>query len=82
LFVAGIGDWYRERYAAFDAGVAPALGKPLGTLQGRELGHALKEVDAAAQTAARDPSQVVGSGATQMPRRLDRYEARGARANG
>lgn len=52
---------YREWNAAFDAGYASALGKPLITVHGPELRHALKEVDAWAQGVAEKPEQVVAA---------------------
>ncbi|MGB3728261.1 MAG: YtoQ family protein, partial [Thermodesulfobacteriota bacterium] len=45
--------------AAYDAGYASALGKPIITLHEEEHDHALKEVDAAARATARTPEQVV-----------------------
>ncbi|MEZ5076909.1 MAG: YtoQ family protein [Solirubrobacterales bacterium] len=59
LLVVRFGDKYRQWNAAFDAGFAAALGKPYVTLHGRDLDHALKEVDRAAQGTARTPEQVV-----------------------
>jgi YtoQ family protein len=59
LVVVRFGDKYRQRNAAFDAGYAAALGKPIVTLHDEELDHALKEIDRAAQATARDPEQVV-----------------------
>lgn len=59
LVVVRFGDRYRQWNAAFDAGFAAALGKPLVTLHEPELDHALKEVDRAAQGTAREPQQVV-----------------------
>lgn len=59
LVVVRFGDKYRQWNAAFDAGFAAALGKPLVTLHDENLDHALKEVDAAACATARDPEQVV-----------------------
>ena len=59
VVVVRFGDKYRQWNAAFDAGFAAALGKPLITLHDAELDHALKEVDAAACATARDPGQVV-----------------------
>lgn len=50
---------YREWNAAFDAGYASALGKPLVTIHDEDLTHALKEVDGAAMAVAREPEQVV-----------------------
>jgi len=59
LVVVRFGDRYRQWNAAFDAGFAAALGKPIVTLHDGELDHALKEVDRAAQATARTPEQVV-----------------------
>ena len=49
IVVVRFGDKYRQWNAAFDAGYAAALGKPIVTLHDAELDHALKEVDRAAQ---------------------------------
>jgi YtoQ family protein len=59
VVVVRFGDKYRQWNAAFDAGVAVALGKPLVVLHPPELTHALKEVDAAAAAVAETPAQVV-----------------------
>jgi YtoQ family protein len=59
IAVVRFGDKYRQWNAAFDAGFAAALGKPLITLHDPELDHALKEVDRAAQATARSAEQVV-----------------------
>jgi YtoQ family protein len=59
VVVVRFGDRYRQWNAAFDAGYAAALGKPLITLHDGELDHALKEVDRAAQATARIAEQVV-----------------------
>lgn len=59
VVVVRFGDKYRQWNAAFDAGAAAALGKPLIVLHDAELGHALKEVDAAANAVAETPEQVV-----------------------
>jgi len=59
VVVVRFGPKYRQWNAAFDAGYAVALGKPLITLHDEELDHALKELDAAAKATARDPGQVV-----------------------
>jgi YtoQ family protein len=59
LVVVRFGEKYRQWNAAFDAGVASALGKPLVILHGPEHAHALKEVDAAANAVAQRPEQVV-----------------------
>ena len=52
VVVVRFGDKYRQWNAAFDAGYAAALGKPIVTLHDAELDHALKEVDRAAQATA------------------------------
>ena len=59
VVVVRFGDKYRQWNAAFDAGFAAALGKPIITLQDEALTHALKEVDGAAQAVAETPEQVV-----------------------
>ena len=59
VVVVRFGDKYRQWNAAFDAGYAAALGKPLITLHDPTLTHALKEVDAAALAVAETPEQVV-----------------------
>ena len=60
VVVVRFGDKYRQWNAAFDAGYAAALGKPIVTLHDSEFDHALKEVDRAAQGTARTAEQVVG----------------------
>ena len=59
LVVVRFGDKYRQWNAAFEAGYAAALGKPLIILHDPELTHALKEVDRAAMATAETPEQVV-----------------------
>ncbi|MEM9293358.1 MAG: YtoQ family protein [Acidobacteriota bacterium] len=59
LVVVRFGEKYKQWNAAFDAGYAAALGKPLVILHPPEHDHALKEVDAAANAVAREPQQVV-----------------------
>ena len=59
MVVVRFGEQYRQWNAAFDAGYAAALGKPLVTLHPPEHDHALKEVDRAALAVAREPEQVV-----------------------
>ncbi len=59
VVVVRFGEKYKQWNAAFDAGYAAALGKPIITLHPPALDHALKEVDAAAKAVARDPVQVV-----------------------
>ncbi len=59
IVVVRFGDKYRQWNAAFEAGLASALDKPLITLHDADLTHALKEVDAAASAVAETPEQVV-----------------------
>lgn len=59
VVVVRFGEKYKQWNAAFDAGVASALGKSLIILQQPDHDHALKEVDAAALAVAREPEQVV-----------------------
>jgi len=59
VVVVRFGEKYRQWNAAFDAGMASALGKPLIVLHQDEHAHALKEVDAAALAVAKQPAQVV-----------------------
>jgi YtoQ family protein len=59
VVVVRFGDKYRQWNAAFDAGYASALGKPIIVLHDSELTHPLKEVDAAALAVAERPEQVV-----------------------
>jgi YtoQ family protein len=59
VVIVRFGDKYRQWNAAFDAGYAAALDKPIVTLHDTELDHALKEVDSAAKATARTAEQVV-----------------------
>ena len=59
VVVVRFGEKYKQWNAAFDAGMAAALGKPLVILHQDEHAHALKEVDAAALAVAERPAQVV-----------------------
>lgn len=59
IVVVRFGDQYRQWNAAFEAGYAIALNKPLITLHDDKLDHALKEIDATAAAVARTPEQVV-----------------------
>lgn len=59
IVVVRFGEKYKQWNAAFDAGFAAALGKPLIVLHQDEHAHALKEVDAAALAVAKTPDQVV-----------------------
>jgi YtoQ family protein len=59
IVVVRFGEQYRQWNAAFDAGMAAALGRPLVTVHPEQHDHALKEVDRAALAVAREPHQVV-----------------------
>lgn len=59
IVVVRFGDKYRQWNAAFDAGYAAALGKPVITLHDVDFNHALKEVDRSALATARTSEQVV-----------------------
>ena len=58
LVVVRFGEQYRQWNAAFDAGYAHALGKPVVTLHEPDLTHPLKEIDAAAMAVAETPMQI------------------------
>jgi len=59
IVVVRFGEKYKQWNAAFDAGFAAALGKPIITLHDEGHTHALKEVDGAALAVAQSPEQVV-----------------------
>ena len=59
VVVVRFGDKYRQWNAAFDAGYAAALNKPLIVMHDPGLTHALKEVDAAALAVVQTPRQLV-----------------------
>ena len=59
IVVVRFGDKYKQWNAAFDAGIAAALGKALVTLHDASNNHALKEVDGAALAVCATPEQVV-----------------------
>ncbi|MGF1526720.1 MAG: YtoQ family protein [Candidatus Competibacterales bacterium] len=58
VVVVRFGEQYKQWNAAFDAGYAAALGKPLVIVHPKAHRHALKEVDAAAWAVAEHPEQV------------------------
>ena len=60
VVVVRFGEKYKQWNAAFDAGYAAALGKPIVTLHPPDHDHALKEIDRAAMATASSPEQVVG----------------------
>jgi YtoQ family protein len=59
VVVVRFGEKYRQWNAAFDAGYASALGKPIITLHPPGISHMLKEVNASANVVCEDPEQVV-----------------------
>lgn len=59
IVVVRFGDKYKQWNAAFDAGMAAALGKSLIVLSPPEHQHALKEIHAASLAVAEHPEQVV-----------------------
>ena len=59
IVVVRFGEKYKQWNAAFDAGMAAALGKSLIVMHGDDHQHALKEVDAAALAVVETPQQVV-----------------------
>ena len=60
VVVVCFGEKYRQWNAAFEAGLATAMGKRLIVIHPPEFDHALKEVDAFADVVARDSSTVLG----------------------
>ena len=59
IVVVRFGEKYKQWNAAFDAGYATALGKPVITLHPPAISHMLKEVNAGALAVCEDASQVV-----------------------
>lgn len=59
IVVVRFGEKYKQWNAAFDAGYASALDKPLIVMHGPDHQHALKEVDAAALAVTQTPEEVV-----------------------
>ncbi len=59
IVVVRFGEKYKQWNAAFDAGMAAALGKSLIVLSMPEHQHALKEIHGAALAATEEPRQVV-----------------------
>ncbi len=57
VVIVKFGEKYRQWNAAFDAGYASALGKPIIIIHPEEFDHALKEVDEAANAVARTHQQ-------------------------
>ena len=59
IVVVRFGEKYKQWNAAFDAGYATALNKPLIIIHNEEHQHALKEVDAAALAITKNTDEVV-----------------------
>lgn len=59
IVIVRFGDKYKQWNAAFDAGMAAALGKSLIVMHGPDHAHALKEVDGAALAVIEQPIQAV-----------------------
>ncbi|MEM0977791.1 MAG: YtoQ family protein [Pseudomonadota bacterium] len=59
IVIVLFGEKYKQWNAAFDAGFAVALGKPLIVIHQDEHGHALKEIDAAAHVVCKTPKQAI-----------------------
>ena len=59
IVVVRFGEKYKQWNAAFEAGVAAALGKSLIVVHKADHAHALKEIDAAALAVVQKPEQVV-----------------------
>ena len=59
IVIVRFGEKYKQWNAAFDAGMAAALGKSLIVMHGPDHAHALKEVDGAALAVIEQPSQAV-----------------------
>lgn len=72
VVVVRFGEKYRQWNAAFDAGHAAALGKPLIIQHLPDQAHALKEIDAAANAVAETPQQVADALRYVMTGRLPR----------
>jgi len=61
IVIVRFGDKYKQWNAAFDAGYASALSKPLIIMHGPDHAHALKEVDAAALAVVEAVEQIVAT---------------------
>ena len=59
IVVIKFGEKFRQCNAAFDAGIASALGKPMIIMHSENLTHALKEIDNAALAVTENSDQVV-----------------------
>ena len=59
IIIIRFGEKYKQWNAAFDAGYAAALSKPIIIIHQDEQQHALKEIDAVALAVTRSPDEVV-----------------------
>ena len=59
IVIIRFGDKYKQWNAAFDAGYASALSKPLIIIHQDEHSHALKEIDAAALAVTKNIDEVI-----------------------
>ena len=59
IVIVRFGEKYKQWNAAFDTGMAAALGNSLIVMHGPDHAHALKEVDGAALAVIEQPSQAV-----------------------
>ncbi len=59
ICVVRFGDRYKQWNAAFDAGIANAMGKSIITLHDPDINHALKEIDSVANAVCFNTDQVV-----------------------
>ena len=80
IVVVRFGEKYKQWNAAFDAGYASALGKPIIVMHGPEHQHALKEVDAAALAVAETADQIVNVLRYVIRGELDGYTENAAAA--
>ena len=58
IVIVRFGDKYKQWNAAFDAGFAAALRKPIIVIHSEEHQHALKEIDGAALAVVDDPNKI------------------------
>ena len=59
IVIVRFGEKYKQWNAAFEAGYAVALGKPIVIIHNHEHQHALKEVDAMALAVVDDPDKII-----------------------
>lgn len=59
IVIVKFGEKYKQWNAAFEAGMASALGKGLVIIHPKEFGHALKDLDVAANAVVETEDQVI-----------------------